>query len=51
LELYQLADKQGLTNYAENSLTWSKLSDGLSNFLMNKLTSRVGVPKEDETEE
>ena len=51
LELYQLADKSGLTNYAENSLTWSKLSDGLSNFLMNKLTSRVGVPREDEMEE
>ena len=52
LELYQLADKSGLTNYAENGITWAKLSDGLSNFLMNKLISKVGVPKQDdETEE
>ena len=51
LELYQLADKSGLTNYAENGITWAKLSDGLSNFLMNKLTSKVGVPKSDETGE
>ena len=51
LELYQLADKSGLTNYAENGITWAKLSDGLSNFLMNKLISKVGVPKDDETGE
>lgn len=48
IELYNLADKQGVTNYAENSLSWSKLTDGLSNDLMNKLTSRVGVPKKEE---
>ena len=51
LELYNLADKSGLTNYAENGITWAKLSDGLSNFLMNKLTSKVGVPKDEEMEE
>lgn len=45
VELYNLADKQGVTNYAENSLSWSKLSDGLSRDLMCKLTSRVGVPR------
>ena len=45
VELYNMADKQGFTNYSENSLSWTKLSDGLSNSLMNKLTSHVGVPK------
>lgn len=45
VELYNLADKQGITSYSENSLTWAKLSDGLSNSLMNKITSHVGVPK------
>lgn len=45
IEKYNLADKQGLTNYSENSLSWSKLTDGLSNDLMSKLTSKVGVPK------
>lgn len=56
VELYNLADKQGITNYAENTISWTKLSDGLSNFLMNKLVSKVGVPRkvdtsEDESEE
>jgi len=46
LELYNLADKSGVVNYSENGIGWSKLSDGLSNFLMNKLTSKVGVPKD-----
>jgi hypothetical protein len=45
VELYNLADKQGITNYAENSLSWTKLSDGLSNTLMNKIVSNVGTPK------
>jgi hypothetical protein len=45
VELYNLADKQGITNYSENSLSWTKLSDGLSNSLMNSITSHVGVLK------
>lgn len=45
VELYNLADKQGITSYSENSLSWAKLSDGLSNSLMNKVTSHVGVPR------
>ncbi len=49
IELYNLADKQGLTNYSENSLSWAKLTDGLSKDLMSKLTSRVGIPKKNET--
>ena len=44
VELYNMADKQGITNYSENSLSWTKLSDGLSNSLMDKLISKVGVP-------
>lgn len=48
LELYNLADKSGLINYSENGIGWSKMSDGLSNFLMNKLISKVGVPKREE---
>ena len=50
IELYNLADKQGLTNYSENSLSWSKLTDGLSKDLMSKLTSRVGIPKKENGE-
>lgn len=46
VELYNLADKQGFVNYSENSLSWSKLVDGLSTFLMNKLTPRVGTIKD-----
>jgi hypothetical protein len=45
VELYNMADKQGITNYSENSLSWTKLSDGLSNSLMNKIVSNVGVPR------
>ena len=48
IELYNLADKQGLTNYSENSLSWAKLTDGLSKDLMYKLTSKVGIPKKNE---
>ena len=45
VELFNLADKAGLTNYAENDLSWTKISDGLSRGLMNQLISNVGVPK------
>lgn len=44
LEYYNLADKEGITAYAENGLSWTKLSDGLSHFLMNQIISRAGVP-------
>ena len=43
IELYNLADKQGITAYAENGLSWTKLSDGLSHWLMNQLIPRAGV--------
>ena len=45
IELYNLADKQGITAYAENGLSWTKLSDGLSHWLMNQLIPRAGIPK------
>lgn len=51
VELYNLADKAGITNYSENGISWSKLSDGLSNKLMENLTSKVGIPKRKESEE
>lgn len=45
LELYNLADKAGISNYAENGISWSKLSDGLSTQLLSELIPKVGVPK------
>ena len=44
VELYNLADKIGTTSYAENGLSWSRLSDGLSNSLLSELISHVGIP-------
>ncbi len=44
VELYNLADKEGITSYAENGLSWTRLSDGLSLSLMNQLISRAGIP-------
>lgn len=51
VELFNLADKQGIINYTENGISWGKKSDGLSVSLMNELTSRVGVPKKTESDE
>lgn len=54
VELFNLADKAGLTSYAENDISWTKVSDGLSRHLMNQLISNIGVPKrkvEEEDEE
>lgn len=51
VELYNLADKQGIVNYSENGLAWSKLVDGLSTSLMNKLNSHVGIPKSSKDDE
>lgn len=51
VELYNLADRTGITNYSENGISWSRLSDGLSNKLMDGLTSKVGTPKRKTEEE
>lgn len=48
VELFNLADKAGITNYSENGISWAKLSDGLSRSLLSSLTSRVGIPKREE---
>lgn len=50
VELFNLADKAGLTNYSENDISWTKISDGLSRHLMNQLISSVGVPSYTEEE-
>lgn len=51
VELYKLGDKIGVTSYAENGLSWSRFSDGLSNSLMTELISHVGIPKSATIEE
>ena len=51
VELFNMADRQGIINYAENGISWGRKSDGLSVSLMNELTSRVGVPKKIESDE
>lgn len=48
LELYNLADKEGLVNYHENGITWNKLTDGISLQLLNELTSHAGIPKKED---
>lgn len=47
IELYNLADKQGIASYSENNLSWTKYTDGLSKDLMSKLVAKVGIPKGD----
>lgn len=44
VELYNLADKSGYKSYAENGLSWSKDTDGLSKSLMRELIPHVGTP-------
>lgn len=51
VELFNLADRAGITNYSENGISWSKLSDGLSEKLLQALTSKVGIPKRKENNE
>ena len=45
IELYNLGDKSGITNYSENGLSWTKNSGRLSKELMSEITRKVGVPK------
>lgn len=51
VELINIADKMGYTSYAENDLSWTKLSDGLSYSLQNEIISNVGVPTRKTIEE
>lgn len=45
VELYNLGDKNGITAYSENGLSWTKNSGGLSKDLMSEITRKAGVPK------
>ena len=51
IELHKLAGKEGITSYSENGLSWSKLTDGLPQSLLEEIIPRVGVPKKDILEE
>jgi len=51
VEIYNLADKLGISSYSENKLSWTRYSDGISRSLMNELISHVGVPKHSEVDE
>lgn len=51
IELYNLADKQGVVSYGENGISWSKKTDGISEQLLSRLTPKVGIPRRKETEE
>lgn len=51
VELYNIADKMGVTSYAENGISWSKYTDGLSKSLTSELVSHVGIPKYTSTQE
>lgn len=50
IELYKLGCSNigSFTNYSENGLSWSKLSDGLPNSFMEEIISHAGVPKKEE---
>lgn len=51
VELYNIADKMGVTSYAENGLSWAKYTDGLSKSLTSELISHAGIPKYTSTED
>lgn len=48
IELFNLADKQGFSSYSENSLNWSRLTDGISTQLIDELMPKGKVPKKEE---
>lgn len=47
VELYNLADKISVKDYAENGISWSRLKDGLSLSLVQEITSWVGIPEKE----
>ena len=47
VELYNLADKISIKDYAENGVSWSRLKDGLSASLVQEITSWVGIPEKE----
>ena len=51
VELYNLADKNGIISYSENGLSWTKDTGSLSKSLMGALTRKVGVPRSEDDED
>ena len=51
VELYNLADKNGIISYSENGLSWTKDTGSLSKSLMGALTRRAGVPRSEDEED
>lgn len=51
VELYNLADKISIKDYSENGISWSRLKDGLSQYLTNEIISNVYIPKEENESE
>lgn len=47
IELYNLADKKAFSNYSENGLSWSRLTDGISKELVDEVMPKVGIPREE----
>ena len=45
VELYNLADKQGIKSYSENGISWTKDTDSISLQLINELVPKAGIPK------
>ena len=51
VEIYNLADKNGVISYSENGLSWTKDTGSLSKSLMGALTRRAGVPRNEDEED
>ncbi len=51
VELFNLADKNGIISYSENGLSWTKDTGSLSKSLMGALTRRAGVPRSEDEED
>ena len=45
VEIYNLADKQGIKSYSENGISWTKDTDSISLQLINELVPKAGIPK------
>lgn len=43
VEMYNLADKIYIKDYSENGISWSRMKDGLSQSLMQEITSWIGT--------
>lgn len=51
VEIFNLADKNGIISYSENGLSWTKDTGSLSKSLMGALTRRAGVPRSEDEED